>query len=362
MPHVPLSVRFAAAITNAARHRPSLRAPLNVLVIGPAWVGDMIMAQSLFQLLRQHGASAIDVVAPAWTEPLLARMPEVRATIPLALGHGQLGFSARWRLGRGLRGRHYQRAIVLPNSWKSALPAWAARIPRRTGYVGELRYGLLNDARQLNQQTHWRMVDRFLALALEPGEPLPSETPMPALRADAANGRAALARLGLAAPARPVLGVCPGAEYGPAKRWPEAYYAEVVRTRHAAGWDVWLFGSSNDAPVTRAINAAAGGVAHDLAGRTTLADAIDLMALTRAIVTNDSGLMHVAAALGRPLVAVFGSSDPTHTPPLSPSAEVAYLKLACSPCFERECPLGHLRCLRDLDVARVQSALDRVTA
>lgn len=334
---------------------------MNVLVIGPAWVGDMIMAQSLFRLLRQRGARAIDVVAPGWTEPLLARMPEVRATIPLALGHGELGLSARWRLGRALRSR-YQRAIVLPNSWKSALPAWAARIPRRTGYVGELRYGLLNDARQLNKQTHWRMVDRFLALALEPGEPLPSETPMPALRADAANGRAALARLDLAAPARPVLGVCPGAEYGPAKRWPEAYYAEVVRTRHAAGWDVWLFGSSNDAPVTRAINAAAGGVAHDLAGRTTLADAIDLMALTRAIVTNDSGLMHVAAALGRPLVAVFGSSDPTHTPPLSPSAEVAYLKLACSPCFERECPLGHLRCLRDLDVARVQSALDRVTA
>ncbi len=322
----------------------------------------MIMAQSLFRLLAQRGAQAIDVVAPTWTEPLLARMPEVRNTIPLAIGHGQLGLAARWRIGRRLRDAHYDRAIVLPNSWKSALPGWVARVPRRTGYIGEMRYGLLNDVRRLNRQSHWRMVDRFLALGLEPDEPLPKDTPVPVLRADAANSRAALARLGIEPPTRPVLGVCPGAEYGPAKRWPTAYFAELIRARHVAGWDVWLFGSDRDAAVTAAIQAAAGGVAHDLAGRTSLAEAIDLLALTRAVVTNDSGLMHVAAALGRPLVAVFGSSDPRHTPPLSPTAEVAYLGLPCSPCFARDCPLGHLRCLRDLDPARVQAALDRVTA
>lgn len=322
----------------------------------------MVMAQSLFQLLKRRGAQAIDVVAPAWTEPLLARMPEVRATVPLALGHGQLGLSARLALGHTLRHARYDQAIVLPNSWKSALPAWAARIPRRTGYTGELRYGLLNDVRRLNKQTNWRMVDRFLALGLDTGEPLPRAAPIPRLHADAANARAALARLKIDPPARPVLGVCPGAEYGPAKRWPAAYYAEIVRARHAVGWDIWLFGSINDAPMTAEINAAAGGVAVDLAGRTTLAEAIDLLALTRVVVTNDSGLMHVAAALARPVVAIFGSSDPTHTPPLSPTAEVAYLGLECSPCFARECPLGHLRCLRDLDPARVQSALDRLTA
>ena len=171
---------------------------------------------------------------------------------------------------------------------------------------------------------------------------------------------AALARLAIAPPTRPILAICAGAEYGPAKRWPADHFTDVARARLAHGWDVWLFGSDRDASVTREIDRLTDRRCLDLAGRTTLGEAIDLMSLAAGVVTNDSGLMHVAAALGRPLVAIYGSSDPSYTPPLGTNAEIVYLGLSCSPCFERECPLGHLRCLYDIAPDRVLAALDKV--
>lgn len=316
----------------------------------------MVMAQTLFRLLRQqHPDCAIDVVAPAWTEPLLARMPEVRHAIPLPLGHGQLGLRARWRLGRRLRDRVYARAIVLPNSWKSALVPFAARIPTRTGFTGELRLGLLSDRRHLDKARLPRTVDRFAALAFASDAPLPEPLPAPQLHAGDAS--AAVSRLGLVPAHAPILAMCPGAEYGPAKRWPAAYFAEVARKKVADGWQVWLLGSTKDTAPAAEVARLSEGACKNLVGRTSLAEAIDLLALARAVVTNDSGLMHVAAALGRPLVAVFGSSDPRHTPPLSPLATSLWLHLACSPCFARECPLGHWGCLRELSPDRVLQAL-----
>ena len=330
----------------------------NILIVGPAWVGDMVLAQSLFKFLKQrHPRSRLDVLAPAWTLPLLARMPEVDAAIAAPFVHGKFDFSARLRLGRELRARGYDRAFVLPNSFKSAIMPFAARIPRRTGFVGELRYVLLNDARKLDKKTLPRTVDRFIALGLDVGEMLPAEIPHPQLRADAAGARATLARLGHERPKAPVLGLCPGAEYGPAKRWPAEYFAEVANARLADGWEVWLFGSDKDAAVTRAVQAGTQDRCLDLAGKTTLTEAIDLLALTTAVVTNDSGLMHIAAALDRQLVAVYGSSDPRHTPPLSTRATILHLGLPCSPCFQRECPLGHLNCLREIAPAQVLAAL-----
>lgn len=327
------------------------------LVVGPAWVGDMVLAQSLFKLLKQRQPSArLDVLAPGWTLPLLERMPEVDEAIALEMRHGELALGRRWRLGRALRSRGYDRAIVLPNSWKSALVPFAARAKRRTGYVGELRYGLLNDVRRLDTQKLPRTVDRFVALGLEDGEELPV-IPRPRLRADAENARAVLLRLGRELPKTPVLALCPGAEYGPAKRWPVEYYAEVARAKLAAGWEVWLFGSERDVTVTRALQQSSGGRCLDLGGRTTLAEAIDLLAVATAVVTNDSGLMHVAAALDRPVVVVFGSSDPRHTPPLSDKARILYLGLDCSPCFQRHCPLGHHECLRGIRPGQVLEAL-----
>ncbi|MFL6622670.1 MAG: lipopolysaccharide heptosyltransferase II [Sulfurifustis sp.] len=334
---------------------------VKILIVGPAWVGDMVMAQSLFKLLKlRRPECEIDVLAPAWTASLLAHMPEVRHALPLPFRHGELKLGERMRIGRELRARGYDQAIVLPGSLKSAVVPFVAGIAKRTGFRGEWRYGLLNDVRQLDRARLPRMVDRFVTLGLEPGESLPAEVPAPHLVVKPKDVAAALARLGIPEPSRPILGLCPGAEYGPAKRWPVEYYAEVARKRIAQGWHVWLFGSERDASVTGEINRLTERGCLDLAGRTTLAEAIDLLSLTTAVVTNDSGLMHVAAALRRPLVAIFGSSDPGHTPPLGTRAEVVYLGLSCSPCFERECPLGHLRCLYDIPPERTLSALDEV--
>jgi len=317
----------------------------------------MVLAQSLFKVLKQrHPGAHLDVLAPAWTHPLLARMPEVDAAIAAPFVHGRLDLGLRWRLGRELRAHHYDRAIVLPNSLKSAIVPFAARARVRTGFTGEWRYGLLNDIRRLDQRKLPRTVDRFVALALAPDEALPA-IPTPRLQADADKARATLSRWNRQPPAALVLGLCPGAEYGPAKRWPAEYFAAVAQAALAQGREVWLFGSNKDKPETAAVQSLTQGRCLDLAGQTTLEEAIDLLSLTVAVVSNDSGLMHVAAALDRPVVALYGSSDPRHTPPMSDKATVLYLGLACSPCFERECPLGHLNCLRQLAPERVLAAL-----
>lgn len=332
-----------------------------LLVVGPAWVGDMVMAQSLFITLRQSCPEhPIDVLAPSWSLPLLQRMPEVEQMIPLPIGHGELAMGQRLHLGRSLRGR-YDWAILLPNSWKSALVPWAARIPRRTGWLGELRYGLLNDWRRLDKGRLTMTVQRFVALAYPAETASPPPIPRPRLHVSAENIEAALADLGLSRPQRPLLALCPGAEYGPAKRWPAESYAALGSRMHKLGWEVWLFGSGKDREVCAAITAAAPGIGLDLSGRTSLAQAIDLLALAQGVVSNDSGLMHVAAALDRPLVALYGSSDPGFTPPLSDRARIIRLGLECSPCFRRHCPLGHLHCLRGIGVDQVRDALLEMT-
>lgn len=326
-----------------------------LLIVGPSWVGDMVMAQVLFALLKQTRPDAvIDVLAPDWSRPLLERMPEVRQALSLPFGHGQLRLAERRRQGLALRGQ-YDQVIVLPNSLKSALLPFFARIPRRTGWRGEFRYGLLNDIRTLDKTRYPLMIERFAALALAPGADLPKRLPWPKLVVAKARVDAALAKHGLDRE-RPVLALCPGAEFGPAKRWPERHYAEVARHYLARGWQVWLFGSAKDTPVAEAIARAAGEGCAVLTGKTSLAEAIDLLSLADLVVTNDSGLMHVSAAVGRKLVVPYGSSSPAFTPPLSDDVRILRLGLPCSPCFQRECPLGHLDCLNKLEPARVLAA------
>ncbi|HET8711730.1 MAG TPA: lipopolysaccharide heptosyltransferase II [Spongiibacteraceae bacterium] len=339
-------------------------AAASVLIVGPAWVGDMVMAQTLFKLLRQQNpALAIDVLAPAWSLPLLARMPEVRRAIPMPLGHGALELRVRYRLGRKLRAEHYDQAILLPNSFKSALTPWFAHIPKRTCWRGEMRYGLLNDLRILDKPKYPLMVQRFAALAVEPSAPLPAQLPKPQLTIDTA-ARAQLCEQFHLATDMPILALCPGAEFGPAKRWPETHYADVARAMLERGWQVAIFGSEKDQPVAQAIIATLPEALRtrvaNLAGATKLEQAVDLLSAATAVVTNDSGLMHIAAATGRPLVVVYGSTSPGFTPPLAEHVEILQLKVDCGPCFQRECPLGHLKCLRDLPPERVLAALDRL--
>ncbi len=320
------------------------------------------MAQPMCALLRAHRPDAvIDVLAPAWVLPLARRMAEVAEVIAAPFGHGELALGARRAVARQLRAHRYTQAIVLPNSWKSALIPWLAGIGRRTGFRGEFRYGLLNDLREFDAAQLPRMVDRFAALARAAAEPA-RPTPQPLLRTSSKAGTSALlARLGLD-PGQPIACFCPGAEYGPAKRWPPAYFAQLAHELAGRGMQVWLVGSGKDSEATRAIAAAAPGACVDLAGRTTLDEAVDLIGLAALVVTNDSGLMHVAAALGRPMVAIFGSSSPDFTPPLSPRAVIVRHAVPCSPCFERVCPLGHFDCMNRLLPAQVLAAVDAAEA
>jgi heptosyltransferase-2 len=279
--------------------------------------------------------------------PVLARMPEVESVIPVPFRHGELALLARWRLGRELKARRYDQAIVLPNTWKSALVPFFADIPLRAGYRGESRYGLLNliyEKKKNTKQTS--MPAHYAALSEVPGTEPRQPLPSPRLRFAAHEVEATKRKFGVASP---YAVLCPGAEYGPAKRWP--YFRELAEK---ISIQKVLLGSAKD------LEASGGISGTNLIGQTTLDEAIDLIAGAHYVVSNDSGLMHVAAALGRPQVALFGSSSPEHTPPLSSAARVLWLKIECSPCFERECPLGHFRCMREMTVASVTEAIQNL--
>jgi heptosyltransferase-2 len=326
------------------------------LVIAPSWIGDAVLSHPLLVRLKEADPSGtIDVLAPPWVLPVYRRMPEVAGTIENPFGHGALQLGARRRFAKSLG--TYERAFVLPNTFKSALIPWHAGIPVRTGFRGEMRFGLLNDVRTLDKAALPLQVERYAALAEPKGEALRRPLPEPRLRVDEAARAKAVSRLSLDV-SRPVAAFAPGAEYGPAKRWPASHFAELGRMLVARGEQVWLFGSSKDTPVAAEIAQAIGAHAVDLTGRTSLDEAIDLMSLATHVVSNDSGLMHIAAALDRPMAALFGSSSPEYTPPMSAKARVITLKLECSPCFQRECPLGHLNCLVKIEPARVLEEIE----
>ena len=325
-----------------------------ILVIGPRWVGDMVMAQCLFKALKAADpATPIDVMAPAWATPLLDRMPEVRARLEAPFKPKEFGFGERRRIGRSLRGQ-YTDAYVLPGSWKSALVPWFAGIRRRVGYLKEMRFGLLNVMPHLPKAIKRKTAETYFRLAEAAGP-----RPVPALTVDAGNQARLLAAEGLAAGGYVVL--MPGAEFGPAKRWPSRCYAEFAWAMMERGDRVVLLGSPKDADVGADIVSMAPGVI-DLTGKTRLEDAIDLIAGARLAVCNDSGLMHVAAAVGTPLVAVYGSTSAENTPPLSERSEIVTLGLSCSPCHQKICPLGTLACLEHLGVDEVLAAAARVSA
>ena len=317
---------------------------MKILVVAPSWIGDTILAQPLLTLLKQHNPQArIEVLAADWSAPLLGRMTEVDAVIVNPFRHGQFSFGARRTLGRRLASADFSAAYVLPNSWKSALIPFFAGIPQRIGYQGESRYLLLNERHRLDATRHPQLVQRYAALA----GPLPATLPQPRLNSSPDQQRAARRALNLPPDAAPVI-FCPGAEYGPAKRWPARHFAELAQLIGTPQSPVWLIGSEKDAVVGDEIAGAAAGAALNLCGRSTLEQAIDLIAGARFVVSNDSGLMHVAAALERPLVALYGSSSPGYTPPLSPQATIVSKNLSCSPCFKRECPLGHFDCMNGI--------------
>jgi len=333
-----------------------------ILIVAPSWIGDTLLAQPLLRRLHDRlSRVSIAALAPPWCGPLLERMPEIDEVIESPFAHGELKLRARWELGRELAKRKFDQAIILPNSFKSALIPFFADIPLRAGYAGEFRYGLLNLVHKLDQAKLPLMAERYAQLAEKPGAELPRPLPAVFLQVDPVNTARNTARLGLDR-SRPVAVFCPGAEYGPAKRWPARHFAALARELAARGYAVWLIGSGKDAELGEDIRAQSGGACENLCGQTDLAAAIDLMSCARLVLSNDSGMMHVAAALGKPLVALYGSSSPAHTPPLSASARIVKIDIACSPCYARACPLGHFRCMNDLLPAQVLGEIDALLA
>ncbi|XPP88794.1 lipopolysaccharide heptosyltransferase II [Photobacterium leiognathi subsp. mandapamensis] len=340
---------------------------MKILIIGPSWVGDMVMSQCLYtELKKLHPDAIIDVMAPGWCKPVLERMPEVNQAIEMPLGHGDLNLFARYQLGKILRDDNYDHAYVLPNSAKSALIPLFAKIPVRTGWKGEMRYGLLNDLRN-NKKSFNLMIERYIALAHPATEMTGSgcltDMPHPKLTIDVTAQNEALTKFGLNRD-RTVIGLCPGAEFGPAKRWPEQHFAKAATMLIEQGNQVWLFGSAKDREVTDKIKASLPQEmqthCQNLAGNTSLIEAIDLLAACTTVVSNDSGLMHISAAVGCNIVALYGSTSPGYTPPLAEHVEVLNTDISCRPCFKRECPLGHLKCLTELTPDLVVDAINKL--
>jgi heptosyltransferase-2 len=338
-----------------------------ILIIAPNWIGDAVMTQPLLTALKnQHPNSTIDVLASNWVAPIYRACPEVNDVIEAGFQHQQLQWDLRKKLAKELRLKKYQACFVLPNSFKSAIIPWLANIPFRIGYRGELRYGLINVA--LDNPSKVKrppMVEHYLALSqlLTDGNAIKASSLEPKLQVSSDAKQSTKKKL-LDANLDPnsVFVFCPGAEYGPSKRWPTTHFAALANhvAQEHPNASMILLGSKSDHPLAEEILQQCQGSTkiHNWCGNTSLDEAIALIGLAKAVVSNDSGLMHIAAALKTPQVAIFGSSDPAHTPPLSENARVMWLKLPCSPCHKKECPLGHLKCLKDILPQQVLATLN----
>ena len=317
-----------------------------ILIVGPSWLGDMIMSQALFKVLKNKFSCTIDVIAPEWSCPILDRMEEISKSITLPVVHGKLGLKKRYILAKALEKENYDHAIILTNSWKSALIPFWSNIPQRTGWLGELRWGLLNDVRYLNKKKLPLMMERYVALAYSRGEHIPTEYPLPRLQIKEQEQAKVLTKFNIKDKNKKILALCPGAAYGSAKRWPENYFAEIANKKIQDGWDIWLFGSKQDIPVIDNVVQQISSKCYSFAGQLQLSKTVDLMSMTDIVISNDSGLMHMASSLGKYIVAIYGSTSPSFTPPFGKNARIVSENLSCSPCFKKDCPLQHHQCMK----------------
>jgi heptosyltransferase-2 len=323
-----------------------------ILVISPNWIGDAVMAQPLLQLLRAaHPDAPIDVLAPPAVSPVWRQVAEVAEVLETPFRHGALQLKERWKYARLLKRRGYAAAYILPNTIKYALIPWLAGIKRRVGYKGESRHGLITVMHH-DEMPPRPMVAFYAALASTPvttqGPALRAAMPRPRLTVSAEQIAAVCERTGIDA-TRPLVAFAPGAEFGGAKRWPARHFAGLAQAILARdpSTQIALLGSPKDKEACAEVAAglSVDAAVFNLAGITSLAEAIALIARCAAVVANDSGLLHIASALNRPVVALYGPTDPDHAPPFSDLAASISLRLDCSPCKQRECPLGHQNCM-----------------
>ena len=336
-----------------------------ILVISPNWIGDAVMAQPLLARLKeQHPERPIDVLAPPAVAAVWRAVLEVDTVLETPFRHKALQLRERWKYAQVLRARGYGEAYVLPNTLKYALIPWLAGIPKRVGYKGEMRYGLVN-VMHFDEQPPRPMVPFYAALANAPHAPL-SPSPRPRLAVPDERIAAACARLGIAGDAT-LVAFAPGAEFGQAKRWPPRHFAALARAivEQDPAARIVLLGSPKDRATCDEVLALAGDAAPrmlNLAGQTRLDEAIAVIARCAAMVANDSGLLHIASSLNRPVIALYGPTDPDHAPPFSDIARSLSLRLDCSPCRQRECPLGHHDCMEKMEAPLVWRALEPVLA
>ncbi|MDR2905179.1 MAG: lipopolysaccharide heptosyltransferase II [Helicobacteraceae bacterium] len=318
---------------------------MKILAIAPNWVGDMVMAQVLFKALKKlYGADTIiDVVSQRWALSVASRMDEVRNLIEMKIAHGEFGLKKRYALGKLLRAENYDLAIVMTITFKSALIPFFAKIPIRAGHLGEIRFGLINDIKKIAIKRP-RMIDKYMSLCDQGDREIAIEYPK--LRVDLENQKSLLARLGLNVD-KPIAALFVGAEYGEAKRYSIGKFAVIANKLIENGCQIWVFGSERDRSLGEELLLDS-PKSVNLCGKTSLTDAIDLIALAKFAISNDSGLLHIAAAVGINVIAIYGSSTSDYTPPLTDKKEIVSLNLPCSPCFKKRCPLKHLKCLRDL--------------
>ncbi|VFP88688.1 lipopolysaccharide heptosyltransferase II [Candidatus Erwinia haradaeae] len=307
---------------------------MKILIIGPSWIGDMIISHSLYRTIKMNNPTTIiDVIAPNWCKPLILRMPEVNTALTMPLNHGVLGLNERWLLSKRLRLSHYDQAVILPGSFKSSLIPFLACIPKRTGWRGEMRYGLLNDLRILDRTAFPLMVHRYVALGYEKTKiqsiyDLPNPLYLPKITV---NNKEKIATINTFKIERqkPIISLCPGSGYGLAKCWPFYHYAELAKYLINLGYQILLLGSSNEehtgTVILQRIEKKNRKYCRNLIGKTSLEEAVILISCSHATISNDSGLMHITAALDQPLVALYGPSSPGFTPPLSKKARVIHL-------------------------------------
>ena len=345
---------------------------MKILIIGPSWVGDMVMSQSLYITLKKlYPSAVIDVMAPAWCKPILERMPEVNQALDMPFQHGEFKLFERIQVGQSLKTTKYNHAFILPNSAKSALIPFFANIPKRTGWKGEMRYGLLNDLR-LHKKSFQYMIERYIALAFTKEKMHNSSSlgefdglPKPVLLVNKDKQLNIIERFNIQKD-MPILGFCPGAEFGVSKQWPKQYFADVANEMVKKGYQVCLFGSLKDKETTDKIRSLIDKdkqeKIHNLAGNTTLTEVIDLLAACEVVVSNDTGLMHVAAAVRCKIVAVYGSSSPKYTPPLTDAVEIVHTDIACRPCFKKDCEFSHMKCMTEIKPSLVIQSIRKLTA
>jgi heptosyltransferase-2 len=338
-----------------------------ILIIAPNWIGDAVSTQPLLANLKLlYPASKIDILASNWVAPVYRACSEVHEVIEAKFEHKKLQWSLRKEIAKEIEAKNYQACFVLPNSFKSALIPWLANIPFRIGYRGELRFGLINLALDNPSKVNRPpMVEHYLALSqlLKDDESIPLDKFVPKLNVSGAARQQVGQKLQDANINRgSIYAMCPGAEYGPSKRWPTEHFAVLAQQliKQNSNNQIVLLGGKSDYSLSQEITSQSKLVSniHNWCGNTSLDEAIALIGMSKAVVSNDSGLMHIAAALQIPQVAIFGSSDPAHTPPLSDRAKIMWLNISCSPCHKRVCPLGHLRCLKDILPEQVLATLN----